>query len=344
VSKKLAIAIVVVAAVGVGLWSIRESPEAGSTLAPAVASPASSSSAAPANLVAAVRAAGKVGDLATAAKLVADDRAANGATPTNLEALSWMSRLTLAAKDVDAAERYARETHDLAQQILKRRRLDEDASLPTALGAAIEVLGQVAAARGGRTEAVLFYQSELAKYRDTSIAKRIQKNINLVSLEGTKAPALDLSEYLGRETASAASLRGRVVLMFFWAHWCSDCKAQAPVLASLQARYAARGLTIVAPTERFGYVAGGQLAPPTEERAYIAHVRETYYPVLERVAMPLAAGNHLRYGVSTTPTLVLIDRAGIIRVYHPGKMSEAELDPLVRALVDGESIRSSTSG
>jgi thiol-disulfide isomerase/thioredoxin len=340
--KKLLIVIVVVAAVGAGLWSIRELPEAGPTPAvPAIASPAS---AAPANLVAAVRAAGKVGDLRTAAKLVADDRATNGVTPKNLEALSWMSRLTLAAKDVDGAERYARETHDLAQQLLTQRRLDDDASLPTAVGAAIEVLGQVAVARGRRTEAVLFYESELAKYRETSIAKRIQKNVNLISLQGTKAPPLDLSEYLGRETASAASLRGRVVLMFFWAHWCSDCKAQAPILASLQAKYKGKGLTIVAPTERFGYVAGGQLARPAEERAYISHVRETYYPVLEGVAMPLAAGNHLRYGVSTTPTLVLVDRAGIIRLYHPGLMSEAEIDPLVRALVDGESVRSSTSG
>jgi hypothetical protein len=41
----------------------------------------------------------------------------------------------------------------------------------------------------------------------------------------------------------------------------------------------------------------------------------------------------MRYGVSTTPTLVLVDRAGIIRLYHPGRMTWEQLDPLVKALV-----------
>ena len=50
--------------------------------------------------------------------------------------------------------------------------------------------------------------------------------------------------------------------------------------------------------------------------------------------VPVSEANHMRYGVSTTPTLVLVDRAGIIRLYHPGRMTMEQLEPRVRALLD----------
>jgi thioredoxin-related protein len=51
--------------------------------------------------------------------------------------------------------------------------------------------------------------------------------------------------------------------------------------------------------------------------------------------VPLSDTNHRRYGVSTTPTLVVVDREGVVRLYHPGRMTEEELEPLVRRLVGG---------
>ena len=75
--------------------------------------------------------------------------------------------------------------------MLKTRPLDQDARLPIALGAAIEVLGQVQAQRGARTDARRFLRHKFRKYQRTSIVKRIQKNINLICLEGQPAPALD---------------------------------------------------------------------------------------------------------------------------------------------------------
>jgi hypothetical protein len=38
--------------------------------------------------------------------------------------------------------------------------------------------------------------------------------------------------------------------------------------------------------------------------------------------------------VSTTPTIVLVDRQGLVRLYHPGRMTEEALDPIVRRLLD----------
>jgi thiol-disulfide isomerase/thioredoxin len=233
-----------------------------------------------------VRAAIKGNEFSRAEKMLASYRAASGVTPEFLEALSWMGRGALAAKDLTAAERYARETYALCTALLKNRPLDQEPRLPIALGAAIEVLGQIDVARGARTEAVTYLQGELRRYRGTSIAKRIQKNINLASLEGQPAPAIDVFEYLGPKPPTLAAVKGKVVLLFFWAHWCSDCKQQAPILAALAEKYRDAGLVIFAPTQRFGYVARGQEAPPDEERRYIEQVRKEFYPVLAGQSVP----------------------------------------------------------
>jgi thiol-disulfide isomerase/thioredoxin len=284
-----------------------------------------------------VRAALKGNDFTTAAGILSAYRSAKGITPDYLEAYSWMGRAALAAKDFAAADRYARETHQLATAMLKTRALDQEPRLPIALGAAIEVLGQLEVARGARTEAVVYLQNELRRYKGTSIEKRIQKNINLASLEGQPAPSLDLTEFLGAKPPALAALKGKVVLMFFWAHWCGDCKQQGPVLGELLRKYKDDGLVIVAPTQRFGYVTRGQDASPEDETRYIDQVREKFYPDLAGQPILVSEANHLRYGVSTTPTLVLVDRAGIVRMYNPGRLTIEELEPRVRALVNSTS-------
>ena len=41
----------------------------------------------------------------------------------------------------------------------------------------------------------------------------------------------------------------------------------------------------------------------------------------------------LAYGMDATPTLVLVDRRGIVTLYHPGQMTRAELEPYIKALI-----------
>jgi thiol-disulfide isomerase/thioredoxin len=285
------------------------------------------------NIIAEVRAEIAKQDFARGESILSEYRAAHGVTPEALEALSWLGRGALAAKQWDKAEDYARQTYDLALAALQSRPVDQEPRLPIALGAAIEVQAHVRAERGARSEAVYVLQRELETYKDTSLHKRIQKNIHLLSLEGQPAPAIELGEYLGTRPPSLDELRGKVVLLFFWAHWCADCKAQGPILERLLSKYGQQGLVVFAPTQRYGFIARRDSAPPDEETRHIDQVRRASYPFLADQSVPLSEANHLRYGVSTTPTLVLVDRQNVVRIYHPGRMTEEELEAEIRKLL-----------
>jgi len=280
-----------------------------------------------------VRASINKGDFAAADRQIEAARKTKGASPELAEAISWEARGALTARKLDQAQAYANKARDLALQLLKQRKLDSNPSLATALGASIEVEAKIMAAHGETSSAVAFLKRELQTYRATSIAERIAKNINLLSMEGKPAPLLDAKEWIGAKPPTLASLRGKPVLLFFWAHWCPDCKNEAPILAKLLAKYQSQGLSIIAPTQRYGYVAGGKPASPDEELKYIVEMRDTVYSFLKDMPVPMSVANHERYGVSTTPTVVIVDRQGAVRLYHPGQMTEAELETQLRPLL-----------
>ena len=272
-----------------------------------------------------VREAVEESDLARADRYIQNYRSKNGVTPEFLEALSWLARGALDAKQYEQAERYAAETRKLALQKLAGRKMDEERHLPIALGASIEVQAQVLAVRGSRAEALEFLRRELAAYRNTSIAPRIQKNINLLTLEGKAAPPLEITEWLGPKPVPLSQLKGHLVLLFFWAHWCGDCKAEVPELARLLAQYKSKGLVLIGPTQHYGYVGSGEDASREQETRYIDAVRNQYYSALSGMSVPVSEANFQRFGASTTPTLVLIDRQGVVRLYHPGAMPYQQL-------------------
>ena len=259
----------------------------------------------------------------------------HGITPEYLEALSWMARGAAANKQWDQAAFYATETRTLSEKLLatNKRKLDAEPHLPIALGAAYEVLAQELDAKGKHAQAVSLLRSALARYGNTSIRPRLQKNLNLLALVGQPAPPLQEAQSLGPKPPTLASLKGSPVLLFFWAHWCIDCKAEVPIIARLRQEFAPEGLVVIGPTKLYGYAAQGADATPEQERAYIESVRERYYASLQDMPVPLSKQNFDAYGASTTPTLVVLNRAGQVAMYHPGALSYDELLSAVQKAV-----------
>jgi thiol-disulfide isomerase/thioredoxin len=281
-----------------------------------------------------VRAAIAQNNFSSAASELQTYRAQHGVDPEYLEALSWMARGSLAARQFKDALSYSQQTQSLTLQQLKKAKFDSSPHLAIALGAAFEVQAQALAANGDRSQAVSVLQNALATYGKTSIRARLQKNLNLLSLAHREAPPLDVKEHVGSAVPlPLTKLRGSPVLLFFWAHWCGDCKNEAPIITRLRSEYGGQGLVVMGPTQLYGYAARGQEVPPSQELAYVDTIRQRFYPGLLDIPVPLSKSNFDTYGASTTPTLVLIDRTGRVALYHPGSMSYDDLRAAIGAVM-----------
>jgi thiol-disulfide isomerase/thioredoxin len=276
------------------------------------------------------------GDLGSASAVVDRFRKQAGDTPETLEALSWIARGELKAGHLDEASKKAEEVKRLCETALGSRKLDDEPHLALALGAAYEVQAQALSESHQRTEAVRLLQSAERKWRGTSIVARLQKNVNVLTLEGKPLPLLRASEWIGTKPVSENALRGKVVLLFFWAHWCADCKAEAPILKQLGTEFEGQGLVIIGPTKLYGYTAQDEHASAAEEGAFIEKVYARFYSEIPNLHVPVGEMNFERFGASTTPTIVVADRRGIVKLYHPGLMDEASLRAAVEPLLKGE--------
>ena len=164
-------------------------------------------------------------EVASAQELLEENRLKGQApTPRWLAAVSWVARGASFAEKWDVAEKYATEVFDSSLELLKTREMDAEKHLPIAFGAAIEVLSRVHKARGERDQGILFLTKQREKYRGTSIETRIQKNILLLDLTGKPMPPVDTRQPLGYHTRNPDTLEEKVVVFFFWAHWCGSCK------------------------------------------------------------------------------------------------------------------------
>jgi thiol-disulfide isomerase/thioredoxin len=284
-----------------------------------------------ADLVGEVRGLAKSGEADTARKLIERNRAERGLTPEVLEAMSWVARGELMHGHFESARHEAGEVDDLCVKTLASRALDAEPHLPIALGAAIEVEAQALAAQDDRSEAIQRLQDALAKYGKTSIANRILKNLNLLTLVGKVPPALDEETHLGGKSPPLSALKGRAAVLFFWAHWCGDCRNEGPVLARILSEYRLKGLELIAPTQTYGTVAGGVEAPRDVELRHIEDIRQHRFDVVPDMSVPVSSASFRSYGVSTTPTWVVVNRKGLVTLYHPGFMTFDELNPTIEA-------------
>lgn len=136
--------------------------------------------------------------------------------------------------------------------------------------------------------------------------------------EGDARPAVDIELFDGRVLA-ASTLRDKVVLHVFWATWCSVCIVEMPQLQALHSAYAARGFEVIALS----------LDSSTDDARTYWRSHDFRFPAAMRTRELRSAFGDLH----GTPTFVLSDRKGIVRVRRTGTFEPGELERLLVGLL-----------
>lgn len=131
---------------------------------------------------------------------------------------------------------------------------------------------------------------------------------------GTPAPELSYFDELGAKR-ELAELRGRVVLLNFWATWCAPCRREMPMLSKLQREYADRGLVVL-------YVS---LEDPEVLTPFLARNR------FDGIQGRLAHAAEFYDAGKFYPLSYLISRDGRVEQRWSGRPTESWIDERVRA-------------
>ena len=120
---------------------------------------------------------------------------------------------------------------------------------------------------------------------------------------GKPLPKFSLTTTKGQKITNA-SLKGKVVLLDFWATWCVPCRQASPKIQELHEKYGSKGLYVLgADTGEFGK---GTAAPYAKKHKYTYNFAEQ--------SDKLAAG----LGIQPIPVFVLVDKKGIVRKVWTG--------------------------
>jgi peroxiredoxin len=122
---------------------------------------------------------------------------------------------------------------------------------------------------------------------------------------GTIAPDFTLSDLSG-QAYRLSSLKGKVVLLEFWATWCPPCQASAPELNRLVETFAGKEFVLLAVSVDEGSDAADKLREFGREK-------NALYPIMHDSGKVADM-----YGISSIPSLFLIDREGVISAHHVG--------------------------
>ncbi|MDQ3687416.1 MAG: TlpA family protein disulfide reductase, partial [Acidobacteriota bacterium] len=146
------------------------------------------------------------------------------------------------------------------------------------------------------------------------------------------APEITVAEWIEQKPFKLSDLRGRVVLLDFWATWCGPCRYTIPHLESLHKKFKDKGLVVVGLTRYYGDAEARQ-----QEAAQLRQFKKTLNASYGFAVSP-SDGNALNYGVMSIPTAVLIDKHGRVRHISVGfsQLIQEELDATVKKLLDEE--------
>lgn len=138
--------------------------------------------------------------------------------------------------------------------------------------------------------------------------------------EGELAPDFTAQTATG-ETVSLAEMRGRPVLINFWATWCGPCRVEMPALQSATERHADEGLTVLAVNA---------MEPADQVQDYMNELELTFPAVLDPDGDIIDL-----YGVRVFPTTVVVGSDGRVLAQHFGALTDELIDEYVELALAG---------
>jgi thiol-disulfide isomerase/thioredoxin len=139
---------------------------------------------------------------------------------------------------------------------------------------------------------------------------------------GKQAPDFELKTVDGARTIKLSELRGKAVMVNFWATWCGPCKIEMPWFIEFKNKYGAQGLEIVG--------IAMEDTEPAQIKAFTDKMGVNYTIVKGKEAVATAYGE-----VEDLPTTFFVDRNGVIGAQYKGLHSKSDFEDRIKESLAG---------
>jgi thiol-disulfide isomerase/thioredoxin len=171
----------------------------------------------------------------------------------------------------------------------------------------------------------------------------IASGLKLLELIGSDAAPLDVEGWVNGTPMTDADLKGKVVVLDFWAIWCGPCVSTFPHLIEWHEKFADKGLVIVGLTRYYKYAwdeESGQVkrssepVTPEQEQEAMAKYAESK-GLLHRIAFQKDRSLSDYYAVTGIPHVVVIDREGKVRLIRvgSGEKNAQDIEAMIEELI-----------
>ncbi|HCP45598.1 MAG TPA: hypothetical protein DIU15_06135 [Deltaproteobacteria bacterium] len=172
-------------------------------------------------------------------------------------------------------------------------------------------VGRAATTQGNNEIAEKAYQKVLDLFPRDRMAQAARTQLAALKLLGKESPELQISEWLGDDLGTMADLRGKPVMLVFWATWCPHCRREMPQLEETWQKFKDDGLVVIGVTRN----SRGQTTEKVRE--YIGE---------NGITVPIAVdpgGTSRAFNVSGIPAAAFVDKEGkVVFRNHPRQITD----------------------